>query len=86
MLRKVANDDVVSYKNNNQWLIHHPQKALIFKDPENVWVELKTIYSGNFKYLVYGEFPEEEAILKSLRTIQERLTTIFWTIELKPNK
>ena len=81
MLLKVANDDVVSFKNNNKWLIHHPSEALIFKDLENVWSELKTIYTGDFKNLVYGELPKEEAVLETLKMIQERLKAISWTIK-----
>jgi hypothetical protein len=80
MLLKVANDDVVSFKNNNKWLIYHPNEALIFKDLKNVWSELKTIYNSDFKNLVYGELPKDEAILKTLKIIQERLKTISWTI------
>lgn len=34
MLLKVGQDDVASYKSNNQWLKHHPNEALIFKDQE----------------------------------------------------
>jgi hypothetical protein len=30
MLLKVANDDVTSFRNNNKWLIYHPNEALIF--------------------------------------------------------
>lgn len=84
MLLKVANDDVASFKNNNQWLVHHPNEALIFKDLENVWNELKTIYNGDFKNLVYGELPNEEAILETLKLIQERLKAISWTIKIEP--
>ena len=84
MLLKVANDDVSSFKNNNQWLVYHPNEALIFKDIENVWRELKTIYNGNFKNLVYGALPKEEAILETLKMIQERLKTISWTIKIEP--
>jgi hypothetical protein len=40
MFLKVANDDVASFKNNNQWLAYHPNEALIFKDMKNVWSEL----------------------------------------------
>ena len=36
MLIKVGNDDVVSFENNNQWVIHHPNEALIFKNLEKV--------------------------------------------------
>ncbi len=86
MLLKVANDDVASFKNNNQWLIHHPNEALIFKDLENVWNELKTIYNGDFKNLVYGELPKEEAVLETLKMIQERLKAISWTINIEPKE
>lgn len=83
MLLKVANDDVASFKNNNKWLIHHPSEALIFKDLENVWSELKIIYSSDFKNLVYGEFPKEEVVLQALKMIQERLKAISWSIEIE---
>ena len=81
MLLKVANDDVISFRNNNQWLVHHPNEALIFKDLDNVWIELKTTYNGDFKNLVYGKLPKEEVILETLKMIQERLKTISWTIK-----
>ena len=80
MLLKVANDDVASFRNNNKWLNHHPNEAIIFKDLENVWNELKIIYSGDFKNLVYGELPKEEAVLKTLKMIRERLKTVKWLI------
>lgn len=80
MLLKVANDDVASFRNNNKWLNYHPNEALIFRDLENVWNELKTIYNGDFKNLVYGELPKEEAILKTLKMIQERLLSVQWLI------
>jgi hypothetical protein len=86
MLLKVANDDVASFRNNNQWLVHHPNEALIFKDLENIWSELKTIYNGDFKNLVYGALPREEAILETLKMIQDRLKTISWTIKIEPKE
>jgi hypothetical protein len=46
MLLKVANDDIASFRSNNKWLIHHPNEALLFKDLDNVWNDLKTVYSG----------------------------------------
>lgn len=83
MLLKVANDDVASFRNNNKWLNHHPREAIIFKDLENSWNELKTIYSGDFKNLVYGDLPEETAVLETLKKIHERLKAIFWTIKIE---
>lgn len=82
MLLKVANDDVASFKNNNQWLVNHPCEARLFKNLESVWDELKLTYSGDFKNLVFGDLPKEEAILVTLKMIQERLKTISWTIKI----
>ncbi len=83
MLLKVGNDDVASYKNTNEWLINHPNEALIFKNLENVWNELKPIYNGAFRNLVYGELPKDEAVLETLKMIQERLKSISWTIKIE---
>ena len=82
MILKVANDDVNSFRNNNKWLNFHPNEALIFRDLEVVWSELKSIYIGDFKNLVYGEFPKQEDILETLKLIQERLKTISWNIKV----
>ncbi len=83
MLLKVANDDVTSFRNNNQWLVYHPNNALIFRDLEGVWAELKTIYSGDFKKLVYGDFPQETAIMETLKMIQKRIKKISWSIKIE---
>jgi len=86
MLLKVANDDVASFKNNNQWLVHHPNESLFFKELENVWNELKAVYIGDFKNLVYGQLPKEEDVLQTLKLIQERLKSISWTIKIEPKE
>lgn len=83
MLITVANDDVASFKNNNEWLIYHPNEALIFKDLESIWNELRLAYNGDFKNLVYGNLPNEEAILDTMRKIKARLTAINWTIKIE---
>jgi hypothetical protein len=82
MLLKVANDDVASYKNSNEWLIYHPNEAIIFKNLEKVWGELKIVYNGDFKNLVYGTLPDEANILVTLKRIKDRLSAIKWTIEI----
>ncbi|MBT0813018.1 hypothetical protein KIH41_17150 [Litoribacter ruber] len=83
MLLKVASDDVASYRSNNRWLIHHPNEALIFKDLKNVWSELRPIYDGDFKSLVYGELPPAETILQTFQIIEERLASVEWTIKVE---
>lgn len=85
MLLKVAKDDVASFRNNNKWLNHHPGEALIFKDVENVWNELKTVYNSDFKSLVYGDFPTDIAVLETLKMIRERLKATTWTIKIEFN-
>ena len=86
LLLKVANDDVASFKNNNKWLVHHPHEALIFKDLENVWNELKVTYASSFRNLVYGELPNEGYVLETLKMIQERIKAISWIIKIETKK
>lgn|SRR5690606_10121955 len=81
MLLKVANDDILSFKNNNKWLSHHPTDAMVFKDLETVWKELIPTYLSDFRPLVYGEFPREDDILKTLQMIQHRLGSVSWSIK-----
>lgn len=81
MLLKVASDDVASYRNNNKWLANHPNEAVIFKDLENMWNEMKAVYNEDFRNLVYGSLPGDGDVLHSLLRIKERLATIIWTIE-----
>lgn len=82
MLLKVAEDDVISYRNNNQWLAYHPYHALIFNDLDNIWNKLKPTYNGDFKNLVYGVLPKDEEVLATMKMIKERLLNIPWTIKI----
>lgn len=82
MLLKVANDDVLSFRNNNEWLIHHPKDALIFRDLNDVWKELSPVYSESFRFLVYGNLPKPDAVLGTLTEIKQRLQNITWTIKI----
>lgn len=57
LLLIVANDDVISFKNNNGWLDNHPRKAMIYADIENTWAQMRNTYNTTFSDLVYGELP-----------------------------
>lgn len=83
MLLKVAQDDVVSFKNNNQWLKNHPVNSLIFENPEKIWSDLKVVYENDFKNLVYGVFPSEAELLNTLIRIQKRMESIDWKVKLE---
>ena len=83
MLLRVANDDIVSYKNNNNWLQYHPKEAKIFSDVKNVWDALKATYNGDFRNLVFGDFPKEEKIFDTLLRIKKRLGDIDWKIKIE---
>lgn len=83
MLLKVAQEDVESFKNNNEWLKYHPLDSLIFKNPEKVWSDLKLAYDSDFKFLVYGSFPNEKELLNTLISIQKRISSISWNIKLE---
>ncbi len=80
-LLNVANDDVLSFRSNNEWLQNHPTQALIFKESNEVWNKLKTTYSTTFSKLVYGELPNDEEILETLNAIKGRMRNINWKIK-----
>jgi len=86
MLLKVANDDVESFRNNNNWLQYHPNKAKIFTELEDTWKELKLSYTGDFSNLVFGELPSEKEIYETLKSIVERLESVDWTITIENPK
>lgn len=73
MLKKVRQDDVLGYKNNNDWLSQPIKNALIFRDLENVWKDLSNVYHTDFRPLVYGDLPKENEILDTLRKIKARI-------------
>ena len=81
LLLTVANDDKLSFKNENEWLQNHPTQAMIFKDSAGVWNKLETTYSSTFKKLIYGEFPTAKEILETLNKLTERMKNIDWEIE-----
>jgi predicted nucleotidyltransferase component of viral defense system len=85
MLLTVANDDVQSFKNNNDWLAKHPATALIFSDTTNAWSQLRNTYFSTFSELVYGDLPQEVDILNILSLVSERLKPINWTIYQQNN-
>ncbi len=81
MLLQVANDDIVSFKSDNEWLANHPTKAIIFSDTADTWNKIKDVYTGSFSELVFGELPLETDILKTLITVTDRLKLIKWNIK-----
>jgi hypothetical protein len=80
MLLQVANDDVQSFKNNNDWLKYHPKEALIFNESGETWKQLKDTYQNNFKFLVYGELPNEEEVFLTIIKVSKRLTQVKWEV------
>jgi hypothetical protein len=81
ILLRVANDDIISFKNNNKWLANHPSTTIIFSETKDTWNKIKNVYTGSFRDLVYGEFPNEEEILKTLIVVADRLMRVKWDIK-----
>jgi len=80
LLLIVANDDIISFKNNNSWLENHPATAMIYADIENTWSQMRNTYNTTFKELVYGELPTEEKMTRSLKTVYDRIVSVNWKI------
>lgn len=81
MLIKVGNDDMIGYKNNNDWIPEHPSTAIIFDKPQKTWEQLSTAYKGDFKDLVTGELPAEGELIETLKHVSARLKKIEWNIK-----
>ena len=81
MLVLVGQDDVVSFKSGNKWLENHPKDALIFSKTEEVWSQLKDVYSNEFSHLVYGELPGEDDVLKTMLLVSKKLQGVNWTVK-----
>lgn len=81
MLVLVAQDDIESFKSNNEWLAHHPKEALLFKDTERVWSELENTYTNDFNNLVHGTLPAGSDVLGSLKLVSERIKDIEWSLD-----
>jgi hypothetical protein len=43
---------------------------------------LKPTYETDFKNLVYGNFPGEKELLKTLEMIKKRLLSVDWKIKI----
>jgi len=84
MLIKVANDDIKSYKSNNDWLEFHPKEALLFKSLDEVWADMEGTYNNvqEFAGLVYGNLPSAKAVKSNLEVIRNRLEAVNWNIIL----
>jgi predicted nucleotidyltransferase component of viral defense system len=83
LLLKVANEDILSFKNNNEWLSNHPINASLFSNTENTWNQIKNTYETSFKDLVFGDFPDEKEILSTLIALASRLEKVVWDIDIK---
>lgn len=83
MLLQVANDDMISFKNNNQWLSNHPASVILFSDTISTWNKIKNVYATTFRELVFGELPNEVEVLNSLIAVANKLADIEWNIKYK---
>lgn len=81
-INQVAQDDVASFRNNNEWLRHHPSACFLFNDVAGVWEQLRATYTGDFCGLVYRDLPDEALVFASLAAIQQRLEGIEWQVTL----
>lgn len=80
MMNKVGQDDVASYKNDNEWLKLHPKNSRFFANLDEIWTQLEPTYKIDFKNLVYGELPTEKSVKPTLEQIKSRIEMISWKV------
>ncbi|SHK71383.1 hypothetical protein [Epilithonimonas mollis] len=84
MLLKVAEDDVISFRNNNEWLNNHPNESFFFKEIDDIWKkELVPTYENDFVNLLYGPLPDENEVLATIKLLKKRMEKIEWNIKTK---
>ncbi len=83
MLTLVGSDDLLSFKNNNEWLKIHPKEAIIFADPGGTWEAIKAPYRTSFQELVTGELPDEKELITTLEKVAQRIGSVAWNIKTK---
>ena len=82
MLNKVGQDDVASYKNDNEWLKFHPKDSRFFAKLDEIWEQLEPTYKTDFRNLVYGELPDSGKVKLSLERLKYRIEQIVWSVEV----
>lgn len=82
MMNKVGQDDVASYKNDNDWLKYHPKDSPFFVKLDEIWKQLEPTYKTDFRNLVYGELPEAGAVKETLKKLKDRIEEIEWKVEV----
>ena len=81
MLNKVWQDDVVSYKNDNEWLKFHPKDSRFFQNLDEIWLQLEPTYKTDFRNLVYGTFPDAEFVKTTLNLVKKRIEGLLWEVD-----
>lgn len=81
MLIMVGKEDVVSFNNNNDWLIEHPGKAVIFDQVQDTWDNIRSTYRGVFSELVIGKLPIEDEIISTLERVAVRVNKVDWKLD-----
>lgn len=51
---------------------------MFFSDLENTWDQIKSTYSGDFSFLVYGQLPNENEVFQSLWKVKNRIEKVNW--------
>lgn len=80
LLNKVGQDDVESYKNDNDWLKFHPKDSRFFANLDEIWSQLESTYNTDFRKLVYGELPDSENVKSTLTRIKSRIENMNWKV------
>ncbi len=80
MLNIVGKDDLLSFKNNNDWLSKHPKEAIIFSDIAATWNKINSTFNTTFKGMVLGDLPEEKELIKTLKLVSIALNKVDWKL------
>ncbi len=73
MIEAVRNDDRKNSQFQGPWMDKKLSKSLLFNEPKEVMKQLNSYYHDTFSTLVYGELPEVDDVVASIKKISDEL-------------
>lgn len=76
LVKAVQADDARNSEFQGAWAEKPLGESALFAAPTHLWPELQTTYRTDFRAMVYGTMPPEDAVITMLERVSQRLQTL----------
>lgn len=76
LVKAVQADDARNSEFQGNWAEKPLGESALFAAPTQIWPELQTTYRTDFRAMVYGPMPPEEAVVTMLERVSQRLKVL----------